>query len=72
MLKIDKNNRLSENEYSYMLQDVAEPELFRTFYEYTSIPKVGFNERHVPMVTPEELWITDTTFSPPHPSPLSR
>ncbi len=62
MLKIDKNNRLSENEYSYMLQDVAEPELFRTFYEYTSIPKVGFNERHVPMVTPEELWITDTTF----------
>ena len=62
MLKIDKNNRLSENEYRYMLQDVAEPELFRTFYEYTSIPKVGFNERHVPMVTPEELWITDTTF----------
>ncbi len=62
MLKIDKNNRLSENEYSYVLQDVAEPELFRTFYEYTSIPKVGFNERHVPMVTPEELWITDTTF----------
>ncbi len=62
MLKIDKNNRLSENEYSYVLQDVAEPELFRTFYEYTSIPKVGFNERHVPMVTPEKLWITDTTF----------
>lgn len=62
MLKLDKNNRLSENEYSYMLQDVKEPELFRTFYEYTSIPKVGFNERHVPMVTPEELWITDTTF----------
>ncbi len=62
MLKIDKNNRLTENEYSYMLQDVKEPELFRTFYEYTSIPKVAFNERHVPMVTPEELWITDTTF----------
>ncbi len=62
MLKIDKNNRLSENEYSYVLQDVKEPELFRTFFEYTSIPKVGFNERHVPMVTPEELWITDTTF----------
>jgi len=55
-------NRLSENEYKYSLQDVAEPELFRTFYEYTSIPKVGFNERHVPMVTPDELWITDTTF----------
>jgi isopropylmalate/homocitrate/citramalate synthase len=62
MLKIDKNNRLTENEYSYMLQDVKEPELFRAFYEYTTIPKVAFNERHVPMVTPEELWITDTTF----------
>ncbi len=62
MLKIDKNNRLSENEYKYMIQDVQEPELFRTFYEYTSIPKVAFNERHVPMITPEEIWITDTTF----------
>ncbi len=62
MLNLDKNNRLAENEYSYMLQDVEEPELFRTFYEYTSIPKVAFNERHVPMVTPEKIWITDTTF----------
>ena len=63
MLKINKNfNRLSENEYKYQLQDVAEPELFRTFYDYESIPKVGFNERHVPMITPDELWITDTTF----------
>lgn len=62
MLKIDKNNRLSENEYKYMIQDVQEPELFRTFYEYNSIPKVAFNERHVPMITPEEIWITDTTF----------
>ncbi|MBE7092042.1 MAG: 2-isopropylmalate synthase [Clostridiales bacterium] len=62
MLKIDKNNRLSENEYKYQIQDVTEPELFRTFYEYTSIPKVAFNERHVPMITPENIWITDTTF----------
>ncbi len=63
MLELDKQlNRLSENEYIYSLQDVEEPELFRTFFEYTSIPKVGFNERHVPMVTPDELWITDTTF----------
>ncbi len=62
MLKIDKNNRLSENEYKYQIQDVPEPELFRTFYEYTSIPKVAFNERHVPMITPENIWITDTTF----------
>ncbi len=62
MLGLDKNNRLTENQYTYVLQDVAEPELFRTFYDYQSIPKVAFNERHVPMVTPEEIWITDTTF----------
>lgn len=63
MLELDKTlNRLSENEYVYELQDVVEPELFRKFYDYESIPKVAFNERLVPMVTPDELWITDTTF----------
>ncbi|MBP5661544.1 MAG: 2-isopropylmalate synthase, partial [Clostridia bacterium] len=63
MLELDKQlNRLGENEYHYTLQDVPEPELFRNFYDYRTIPKVGFNERHVPMITPEKLWITDTTF----------
>lgn len=63
MLKLDKQiNRLTENEYKYTLQDVKEPELYRKFYDYESIPKVAFNERLVPMVTPDELWITDTTF----------
>ncbi len=63
MLKLDKQiNRLTENEYKYTLQDVEQPELYRKFYDYESIPKVAFNERLVPMVTPDELWITDTTF----------
>ena len=63
MLKLDKQiNKLTENEYVYTLQDVKEPELFRKFYDYESVPKVAFNERLVPMITPEELWITDTTF----------
>ena len=63
MLKLDKHtNHLTENIYHYTLQDVAEPELYRALYDYKSIPKVAFNERHVPMITPSELWITDTTF----------
>lgn len=63
MLKLDKQtNHLTENIYHYTLQDVPEPELFRALYDYKSIPKVAFNERHVPMITPSELWITDTTF----------
>ena len=63
MLKLDKQiNKLTENEYIYTLQDVKEPELFRKFYDYESVPKVAFNERLVPMITPGELWITDTTF----------
>ncbi len=63
MIKYDKNsNHLVENTYHYELQDVSEPVLFREFFDYTSVPKTAFNERHVPMITPEELWITDTTF----------
>jgi isopropylmalate/homocitrate/citramalate synthase len=29
---------------------------------YKEIPKVTFNHRHVPMVVPDEIWMTDTTF----------
>lgn len=57
-----KWNLLVENDYSYSLQDVAEPQLFRDVFEYTSVPKITFNHRVVPMRMPEEIWITDTTF----------
>ena len=57
-----KTNLLEENEYKYALQDVAEPILFRDFYNYQEIPKVAFNHRRVPMAMPEEIWITDTSF----------
>lgn len=53
---------LEEHSYNYQLQDVDEPQLFRNFFDYTSIPKVAFNFRNVPMSCPEEIWITDTTF----------
>ena len=40
---------LEEHSYDYTLQDVEEPQLFRNFFDYTSIPKVAFNFRNVPM-----------------------
>jgi len=63
MLELNKTrNRIEQETYEYQLQDVETPNLYRDLYEYTSIPKVSFNERIVPMETPAELWITDTTF----------
>lgn len=63
MIEFDKKTSLLEQRsYEYMLQDVAEPNLYRELYEYTSIPKIAFNHRLVPMNPPEEIWITDTTF----------
>lgn len=57
-----KYHILEEHSYNYELQDVKEPQLFRNFFDYTSIPKVAFNFRNVPLNCPEEIWITDTTF----------
>lgn len=58
----DKKNLLEEDLYKYRLQEVDEPNLFRDLYAYDSIPKTVFNHRHVPMHTPSDIWITDTTF----------
>lgn len=57
-----KKNVLQEKFYEYELQDVETPQLFRDMFEYTSVPKVIFNFRNVPMSTPEKIRITDTTF----------
>ncbi len=63
MIEINKKtNLLHEKNYNYSLQDVSEPQLFRHIFEYESVPKIVFNNRHVPMAMPEEIWITDTTF----------
>lgn len=58
----EKSHVLEEHSYNYQLQDTPEPQLFRNFFDYTSIPKVAFNFRSVPLNCPEEIWITDTTF----------
>ena len=63
MLEFSKrSNLLEQSAYRYRLQDVTEPNLYRHLFDYASIPKVPFNHRVVPLNTPEEIWITDTTF----------
>ena len=63
MLEISKNTNLLEQKiYRYELQDVAEPNLYRDIYPYTSVPRVAFNHRRVPLGMPKEIWITDTSF----------
>lgn len=63
VLEYDKKTHLLEQSaYRYSLQDVPEPNLYRHLFEYTSVPKVPFNHRLVPMNMPEYIWITDTTF----------
>ena len=58
----NKTNLLDLRQYNYALQDVAEPNLYRDNFNYDEIPKCTFNYRLVPMNTPDEIWITDTTF----------
>lgn len=58
----NKSNLLEDSVYHYELQDVQEPKLYRELFSYEEIPKIAFNNRHVPMNMPEEIWMTDTTF----------
>ena len=58
----DKSNLLEQSIYRYSLQDVDDPELYREMYSYEEVPKVAFNFRRVPMNTPDDIWITDTSF----------
>lgn len=53
---------LEHTYYTHNLQDVEEPQLFREIFDFGSVPKITFNFRTVPMNTPEQIWITDTTF----------
>ncbi len=58
----NKTNKLEQDPYSYQLQDVRNPELFREMFPYTETPKIPFNYRRVPENMPEDIFITDTTF----------
>ena len=57
-----RTNLLEMEGVHYEVQDVDSPNLYREFYEYVEIPKVGFNFRTSPYDMPEEVVITDSTF----------
>ncbi len=57
-----RSNLLESPEYRYRLEEVEEANMFREFYPYDEIPKIAFNNVRVPMIMPEEIFITDTTF----------
>jgi len=42
--------------------NVDQPNLFREFFPYSSLPKIVFDDKMVPMNLPEDIYITDTTF----------
>ncbi len=58
----EKTNLLEMDAYHYEVQDIPNPNLFREFYEYTEVPKVGFNFRTSPYNMPDQILITDSTF----------
>ncbi len=63
MFELDKRtNLLGSPETRYELKDVDEPNMYREFFTYDEIPKVAFNNVHVPINMPQDIWITDTTF----------
>src|SRR3989337_2813952 len=59
---VKEKNLLARLAYHYEIVDAKEPNLFREFFPYVEVPKIPFNHRIGPMYTPEEFWITDTTF----------
>jgi isopropylmalate/homocitrate/citramalate synthase len=62
IFKNPHTNLIEQAQYKYSLQDVDEPNLYRDIYPYDEVPRVAFNNRHVPIDMPSEIWITDTTF----------
>ncbi len=63
MLQFDKRRRcLEQEDYAFELKEQAEPNLFRDIFSYGQVPKTPFNYRLNPMRSPDEIWITDTTF----------
>ena len=54
----NKTNKLELDPYSYQLQDVESPELFREMFPYTETPKIAFNYRRVPRI---RHFVTDSS-----------
>ena len=62
VIKNKRTGLLEAKEFDYELQNVSEPQLYRGMFDYEHVPKIVFNDRLVPMHTPERIFITDTTF----------
>lgn len=57
-----RSNLLKLEEHIYHLADNETPNLYQNLFPQDQIPMIAFNDRIVPHFTPEEIWITDTTF----------
>ncbi len=62
LIKKEKTGRLKAAPDTYILEDVQEGQYYRNIFPYTEVPKIPFNDRFVPMQTPKDVWITDTSF----------
>ena len=63
MFELNKRtNLLTSVERNHQLEDRSEANMFREFFPYDEIPRVAFNDVHVPMSMQEDIYITDTTF----------
>jgi len=62
LIRDEKTGRLKAIPDTYILEDVKEGQYYRNIFPYSEIPKIPFNERFVPMQTPKEVWMTDTSF----------
>ncbi len=57
-----KTNLLTSKEKNHQLDDRPQANMFREFFPYDEIPRVAFNDVHVPMLMQDNIYITDTTF----------
>jgi len=55
-------NVLMREEHDMPLINPSEPRLYRDTFPYEEPPRISFNFRLSPMMPPDEIWITDTTF----------
>src|SRR6056297_1056130 len=53
---------LSLEERKFSLKNRKEPELFRSIFPYSNVPRISFDNKILPPDPAEKLWITDTTF----------
>ena len=56
----ERTNLLEMENHHYEVQDIPDPNLYREFFEYTEIPKVGFNFRTSPFGMPDQVYISPT------------